>query len=223
MVSSTAAPAATAAFRRGPGGRPTRSEAERRHISLLRTAADLFLAQGFQGVSIDAIAQAAGVAKRFIYARYADKGELFAAAIARLIEDRTGPLHAFDITDQPVEAALLRFARMMLEIALKPETLALFRMLLTEGPRFPALAKLDAERNRHKGLSAITRVLSAYAARGAIVLEDVEMQAELFAILILRGAQHRALILGPEAPDQVERRLRASVRLFLEGCRPRVK
>jgi TetR/AcrR family transcriptional regulator, mexJK operon transcriptional repressor len=216
MVSSTPA---TVAFRRGPGGRPTRAEAERRHVSLLAVAADLFMAHGLRGVSIDAIAQAAGVAKRFIYARYADKGELFAAAIARLIDDRTGPLHG--IGDEPVEAGLLRFARMLLDIALKPETLALFRMLLSEGPRFPALAKLDSERNRHGGLRAITRVLAAYAARGEIVLDETEMQAELFAILILRGAQHRALILGPEEPDQMERRLRASVKLFLDGCRAR--
>lgn len=211
----------TAAFRRGPGGRPTRAEAERRHIVLLQTATDLFLRHGLQGVSIDAIAQAAGVAKRSIYARYADKAELFAAAITRLIEDRTGPLYAFEIGDQPVEEGLLQFARKLLDIAMKPETLALYRMLVIEAPRFPSLAKLDNERNRHKGLGAIVRVLAAFAERGEIVLDEAEMKAELFAILIVRGAQHRALILGPDEPEQQERRMRAAVRLFLDGCRPR--
>jgi AcrR family transcriptional regulator len=209
------------AFRRGPGGRPTRAESERRHIVLLQTAADLFFRHGLQGVSIDAIAQAAGVAKRFIYARYADKGELFAAAISRLIDDRTGPLYAFEIGDQPVEDALLNFAHRLVDLALKPEALALVRMLLLEAPRFPGLAKLDSERNRQKGLGAIIRVLSAYAERGVIVLDDAEMQAELFAILILRGTQHRALIFGPEEPAQLDRRIRAAVKLFLNGCRPR--
>lgn len=210
-----------AALRRGRGGRPTHAEAGRRHDVLLRTAADLFLAHGLKGVSVDAIARAAGVAKRFIYARYADKGELFAAAIERLIEDRSGPLYAYEVGDEPAEEGLLEFARRLVDIALKPETLALFRMLIREAPRFPQLARLDAERNRHKGLVAIARVLGIYAERGEIVLGNPEMLAELFGVLVVRSAQHRALILGPEELEQVERRLKAAVRLFLDGCRPR--
>lgn len=179
-------------FRRGRGGRPTQAEAERRHDALLRAAADLFIAHGPQGVSIDAIARAAGVAKRFIYARYEDKGELFAAAIERLIADRTGPLAAYDVGEEPAEEGLLEFARRLLDIALKPQTLALFRMLIRDAPRFPQLARLDAERNRHKGLVAVMRVLSIYAERGEIVLDNAEMLAELFGVLIVRSAQHRA-------------------------------
>lgn len=49
------------------------------------------------------------------------------------------------------------------------------------------------------------------------------MQAELFAILIVRGAQYRALIMGSDEPEQQERRLKAAVRVFLDGCRPRLK
>jgi len=209
------------AFRRGRGGRPTQAEAERRHDALLRTAADLFIEHGLQGVSVDAIARAAGVAKRFIYARYADKGELFAAAIERLIEDRTGPLYAYEVRDEPVEEGLLEFARRLLDLALKPQTLALFRMLIREAPRFPQLARLDAELNRHKGLVAIARVLRIYAERGEIALGNLEMLAELFGVLVVRSAQHRALILGLEEPAHVERRLKAAIHLFLDGARPR--
>lgn len=210
-----------AVFRRGRGGRPSRAEAERRHQLLLKTATELFLKHGLQGVSIDTIAQAAGVAKRTIYARYADKGELFAAALMSLIEDRWGALQGFDIDERPVEEGLFTFAWKMLDMALKPEALAFARMLVSEAPRFPSLAALDSERNRHIALRAILRVFSAYVERGEMVLDDPEMKAELFAILILRGAQHRALILGPEDPAQLERRTRAAIRLFLDGVRPR--
>ncbi len=210
-----------AAFRRGPGGRPTLAEAERRHDALLRAASELFLAHGLNGVSIDAIARAARVAKRFIYARYADKGELFVAAIQSLIEDRTTSLYAFEVPNEPAEQGLLKFARQLVDLALNPQNLAFFRMLVVEAPRYPSLAKLDSERNRHRALGAIIRVFAAYAERGEIVLYDAQMQAELFWILVVRGVQHRALILGPEEPAQVERRLKAAIRLFLDGCRPR--
>ena len=89
----------TAPFRRGPGGRPTREEAARRHEALLDAAGRLFLAGGLSGTSIDAIAAEAGVAKRFIYARYADKGALFVAAIGRFIERRVSVLATFEVPD----------------------------------------------------------------------------------------------------------------------------
>jgi TetR/AcrR family transcriptional regulator, mexJK operon transcriptional repressor len=91
----------TAEFRRGPGGRPTREEAERRHRALLDAATQLFLEGGLNGTSIDAIAERAGVAKRFIYARYADKGELFVAAVGRFVEERLSPLLNLDLPDVP--------------------------------------------------------------------------------------------------------------------------
>ena len=42
-----------AEFKRGPGGRPTRAEAERRHGTLLETAIRLFLEGGFDAVTVD--------------------------------------------------------------------------------------------------------------------------------------------------------------------------
>jgi TetR/AcrR family transcriptional regulator, mexJK operon transcriptional repressor len=214
-----ASPESTA-FRRGPGGRPTREEAERRHRVLLETATRLFLERGLDRVSMDEIARQTRVAKRFIYARYTDKGELFAAAVERLIEERVTPLQSFEVTDEPIESALFKFGKELLDLALKPEHLAVYRTLVIEAPRFPSLGKLDSERSRQRGFAAILRVLTAYARRGEIELRDPEVQAELFGILVVRGAQHRALIVGRDEPAQEERRLHAAIRLFLDGCRP---
>ncbi|MEW6437015.1 MAG: TetR/AcrR family transcriptional regulator [Pseudomonadota bacterium] len=208
--------------RRGRGGRPTQAESERRHAVLLQKAGALFFAKGFEATSIDAIAQAAGVAKRFIYARYADKSELFVAAIARAIQDRAGPLYSFELPDEPAERGLVKFAHRIMDIALAPENLAVFRMILVEAPRFPSLATLDTDRNRHKGLGAIERVLRFYEKRGELVIDDADMQAELFFTITVRPAQLRALLFGPEKdPRQLEHRLKAAVRLFLDGARPR--
>ena len=48
-------PYAPVAYKRGPRGRPTRQEAERRHQSLLATATRLFLDKGWDGASVDEI------------------------------------------------------------------------------------------------------------------------------------------------------------------------
>lgn len=80
--------------RRGAGGRPTREEAERRDARLLDVATNLFMERGFDGTSIDAVAEAAGVSKPTVYAHYHDKRDLFAAVLRSRIRRWLAPLSA---------------------------------------------------------------------------------------------------------------------------------
>jgi TetR/AcrR family transcriptional regulator, mexJK operon transcriptional repressor len=208
-----------AAFRRGPGGRPTRQEAERRHGALLATAARLFLDHGFDAVTIDLIAKRAGVAKRFIYARYRDKSELFVATVEHLLAGRLELLQAFQPTHRNVEAGLIAFGRTLLDIALDPEAIAVLRLFIATAPRFPELTTAFIARNRHRSMDEIVRVLAYYAGRGAIRLAAPQLMAEQFFISVV-GVPQRTALLGFREPAEAEqRRLRAAVRLFLDGCR----
>jgi TetR/AcrR family transcriptional regulator, mexJK operon transcriptional repressor len=211
------APLEPGAFKRGPGGRPTREEAERRHRSLLATAFRLFLEKGWDGVSVDEISRQSGVTKGFIYARYADKGALFVEAIERLMADATGTLHLAEPLPDDIEAGLYGFGRKLLDLVLQPEALAFHRQFIAEAGRFPELAKLFLARNRVRDL--IVEVLETYVDRGAITLHDPKMMAEHFAILVVGIPRMLALLVGREPPAEEERRLRAGVRLFLDGCR----
>lgn len=209
----------TGAFKRGPGGRPTREEAERRHHALLAATFRLFLEKGWDGVSVQEISRQSGVAKGFIYARYPDKTALFAGAVASLMEDAIGTLHAAGPFPEDVEDGLFAFARKLLDLALQPGALACHRQFIAEAPRFPQLARLFVERNRL--LDTIVEVLATYAARGALDLDDSRIAAEHFAILAVGIPRMLALLVGREAPAKEERRLRAAVKLFLDGCRAR--
>ncbi len=80
--------------RRG-GGRPTREEALRRDARLLDVATTLFMERGFDGTSIDAVAETAGVSKPTVYARYHDKRDLFAAVLRGRIREWLAPISAF--------------------------------------------------------------------------------------------------------------------------------
>jgi TetR/AcrR family transcriptional regulator, mexJK operon transcriptional repressor len=210
-------------FKRGPGGRPTRREAERRHVVLLETATRLFLERGLDGVSIDEIARQAAVAKRFIYGRYRDKSELFVSAIEHCFADRLEMLQAFEPPHRRVEFALLEFGRKLLEIALQPDALALQRLFISAAPRFPDLARLFIARNRHRSISEIERVLTYYAHKGEIELSSPQLMAEQFFISVVGIPQRLALLDYRETPKAQEHRLRAGVRLFLDGCRTQRK
>jgi AcrR family transcriptional regulator len=204
-------------FKRGPGGRPTREEAERRHNSLLETAFRLFLERGWEGTSVDEIARQSGVAKGFIYARYPDKTALFVGAIRRLMEEAMGKLQVADPLPDDVEEGLCLFARRMLDIVLKPEAVAFHRLFIAEAPRFPDLARHFIARNPARDL--IMDVLANYVDRGALTSGDNRMRAEHFAILVVGIPRMLALMGAREPPEQEEQRLRAAVRQFLDGCR----
>jgi TetR/AcrR family transcriptional regulator, mexJK operon transcriptional repressor len=211
------APLEPAEFKRGPGGRPTREEAERRHRALLATAFRLFLDKGWDGASVEEISRQAGVAKGFIYARYPDKGALFTEAIERLMADAMGTMHLPEPLPDDIEEGLFTFGRKLLDVALQPEALAFYRQFVAEAGRLPDLARLFVERNPLRAL--IIEVLQTYADRGVIGLDDPRLMAEHFAILVVGVPRMMALFVGREQPAEEERRLRAAVRLFLDGCR----
>ncbi|HEV3042624.1 MAG TPA: TetR/AcrR family transcriptional regulator [Roseiarcus sp.] len=207
------------AFRRGPGGRPTRKEAERRHRELLETTKRLLLERGWEATSIDEISRQSGVAKRFLYARYPDKAALFAAAVAQFRDEQIGALGAFDAPPDDVEEGLLALGRRMMDLALRDETLAIIRLFLAEAPRMRDYAKLFAESFPRRGLAGISHFLTLYAERGALTLDDAELAAQHFAMLIIGVPQRLAMLGHRDRPEAEERRLRSAVKLFLDGCR----
>ena len=105
--------------------RPRRKRAahlgpERRRPLVLDAAYDLFLENGFEGTSMDAIAAAAGVSKPVVYDCFASKDELFTAMLDReeeriLVE--TGKALATTGTPDDPEATLIRGFQVFLEAA----------------------------------------------------------------------------------------------------------
>jgi TetR/AcrR family transcriptional regulator, mexJK operon transcriptional repressor len=209
----------TGAFRRGPGGRPTRREAERRHRELLETTKRLLLERGWEGTSIDEISRQSGVAKRFLYARYPDKASLFVAAVAQFRDEQIGALGSVGTPPDDVEQGLLELGRRIMDLALREETLAIVRLFLAEAPRLRDYAKMFAENFPRRGLAGISRFMTFYVERGALTIDDPELAAQHFAMLVIGVPQRLAMLGHRDSPDQEERRLRSAVTLFLDGCR----
>jgi|SRR5919106_4354239 AcrR family transcriptional regulator len=65
-----------------PPGRPRSPEADR---AILDAAIDLFIDEGYEGMSVEGVAARAGVGKTTIYRRWASKEELIVGAIDELI------------------------------------------------------------------------------------------------------------------------------------------
>ena len=175
-------------------------------------ATDLFLRDGYGTTSLEAVAAAAGVSKRTLYARFSGKAALLQVVVARLV---TNWLPAFDAEIEhggSLRDTLLGSARVMLATALTPQALGLYRLVIAEIGRFPELALVMREAGAGAGTDRLARVMAA-----AGIVEPI-WAAEQFMALLLSVPQRRGLGLGPPL-DAAEQEVWAerAVDLFLNG------
>jgi AcrR family transcriptional regulator len=200
------------------GGRPKRAESGVLEKRLINAAAKLFAERGFDATSVDTVAERAGVSKATIYSRYNDKAQLFAAVLRAQISDLFEDL-SFVAPHGDAYEVLLDVGRQALRLVNRPETTAIYRIVIAQTPRFPELALLMDREGFQRGQSGIAVLLRELSMRGDIEIDDFEIAAELFLSLVI-GRLSRLTLLGLTAePDRMEFALKTAVRLFLEGFR----
>jgi AcrR family transcriptional regulator len=196
---------------RNGGGRPGAPRAkprtraphlgpERRRPLILDAAFRLFLDRGYEGTSMEAIADAAGVTKPVVYACYPSKDELFQALLAREEQRVLGQIQdalpaAADLSD-PERTLVEGFTAFLKAVAASP---AAYRVVfLGEGGANAAVAR-RVQRGREMQVEAVTALartwLEARSGGG-----DPEAAARLAGHLIvgLAEAGARAMLSEPE-------------------------
>jgi TetR/AcrR family transcriptional regulator, mexJK operon transcriptional repressor len=206
-------------------GRLTRVEAARRAERVVEVAANMFLEQGFDATSMEAVAEKAGIAKPTLYAWYRDKAELFTAVLRRQIEHFLGPLgrQQHDLEGTDAESALTEIGRHVIAVAWSPGALAVRRIVTVQAERFPELERLAHEEGWLAAVKGVARVLVHYVERKEISVGDPELAADMFLNLVLGHAPKTMgrLLRYPRTREATEKRVQAAVRLFLEGVRVR--
>jgi AcrR family transcriptional regulator len=194
---------------------------------IVEVATRLFIERGFDATSIDAVAEAAGVSKPTVYARYRDKRELFEAVLRGRIAGWLAPLskaaesfaargHASSL-----EQALDEISRILLTHTQTPGAAMLSRCIIGQATRFPDIAKLAYEEGWLRGVQAVATLLEQFAQRRDLAIDDPEMAADLFLNMVLGKSSRLALYGIDVPPETLERRRRAAVALFLNGVRTR--
>ena len=124
---------------------------------MLFRSTDYFVEHGFNGTTIDAIAQAADMGKQAVYTRFTDKERLFNAVIQRLREKAVFQQLPSDDCS-PVAEGLPRRIRAIFDDATRPYSMTVSKLALREGRRFPELVPLLLEGTAER----FTRPLAAY-------------------------------------------------------------
>ncbi len=201
-------------------GRPPRCSAADKRREVLDAAEILFLEQGFGAVSMDAIAKQGGVSKKTIYSLFDTKEELFGMMMRDHIDARHAPEGPSDVdTAAAFESAVAAYLTQLGEAILGPVAVGLFRLSVSEAPRFPALAEAFYREGAWRHIANLSTWLKRHEERGLIAIEDpVAMANMLTSFTILEPL--RAVALGVrELPtaEEIAARAKMQARILTRG------
>ena len=187
---------------------------------ILEVATELFLAQGFEAVTIEAVAVRAGISKRTFYHRFADKSALFVAVVHRIIQQIRPPSDVPLLEGATLGDMLRRLAVFVLRAALTPRALAMTRLITAESARFPALVRAVYDEGWAEAIELISGLLARELHKAQLSDEQRRFAAQQFIHMVVALPQRRAMLLGASMPPaEREAWADAVVRLFLDGCR----
>ncbi|MCK9619403.1 MAG: TetR/AcrR family transcriptional regulator [Methylobacter sp.] len=187
--------------------------------AILDAATRAFIAHGYSGASMEAIAEAAPVSKPTLYNHFKSKQDLFAAVIEGRCEALLSTLDSVQTGfDDPV-AGLSAIAGAFIDLVYADEALQLYRLIIAEQQHFPDLG----ERIYRSGPEPVLRQMASYLAelnaRGILTIPDLETSGRLF-LDMLKGDQHFRCLLGLQSglsETEKQRLIVAVVSFFLKG------
>ncbi|MET3806656.1 TetR/AcrR family transcriptional repressor of mexJK operon [Nakamurella sp. UYEF19] len=171
-------------------GRPRGSEAP----ELLSIARKMFIANGFRGTTMDAVAMDAHISKQSLYRQYPSKDALYSAVVRDWVErgyDAMRP-HTTALTEADgAREGLLVLARVLQAGLLSPPVLQMRTLIAAEAQRFPDVASDYVTRSWTRNIHILAEALSALAARGLLRIEDPELAAEQLTWLVVAAPLNR--------------------------------
>jgi TetR/AcrR family transcriptional regulator, mexJK operon transcriptional repressor len=208
------------------GSREVRSEAKRRRV--IDAAQDLFLENGLQRSTMEAIALAAHVSKPTLYRYFPDKQALFVGVLEHLATDPLdeGELAALqDVaieSQEDLERVLTSWAEKVLARTMQPAYLGLIRLLIAEVPRIPELGRLFQEAIPQHGAAYLVRILENARQREVVVVDDTDAALRLIVGPLL--LEEMAGLFSPSRPSPPSReRIATLVRLTVRALTRRGK
>jgi TetR/AcrR family transcriptional regulator, mexJK operon transcriptional repressor len=197
----------------------------RSRAAVVEAARALFLRKGYASTTMEEIAAAAGLTKRTLYNNYPDKEALFTQIVTEVMayaEAFARGLHdefIAEVTRKNLRVTLDDLARRLTLGIMRPEVIALRRLLIGEAREFPAFGATYFERAPGQVLDALASGFQRWGKRGLLRVDDkaaARLAAAQFAYLVVGEPLDRAMLVGTvPARAQVITCAREGVETFL--------
>jgi TetR/AcrR family transcriptional regulator, mexJK operon transcriptional repressor len=201
---------------------------DRKHREIMQAATAVFVAQGYDGTSMDEIASKAGVSKQTIYKHFSDKDNLFTEIIlattrqvddvVRLVTDTIGG-------SRDLSRDLRLLGRNFLRVLMDDELLQIRRLVIANADRMPSLGREWYEQGFQRVLTTLSSCFRALADQGLLGADDPRLAANHFVGMLLWIPVNEAMFTGsnkPRSTAELNRLADAAARAFLAayGARP---
>jgi AcrR family transcriptional regulator len=188
----------------GPASNRAERTAERRG-AIVEAAMDEFIARGFAATRLDDVAKRAGVAKGTIYLHFKDKESMFEELIRTAIVPLVNRLQA--APPQPgasVRDMVEGFAKTFIEQVTATRRGDIVRLIMAEGPRFPAVADFYYREVVSKGIAGMRAMIELGINRGEIQNKDLARFPQILVAPVLINVIWQSLFSKHAPLDAIE-------------------
>jgi TetR/AcrR family transcriptional repressor of mexJK operon len=193
-----------------------------KRVAIEAAAARVFLRDGFAGASMDAIAREAKVSKATLYSHFRGKDDLFGAIVRENCRQMLVDIQSSVAAGLGPRELLLAVGLKFLKKMMSDEVMAVYRILVSEAPRFPALGRAVQNAGPGPSCNGLADYLRDQTAKGVLRVPDADIAADQFFGALLGGIHFRRLICfdAPTSPAEIQRRVSAAVESFLAAHAP---
>ncbi|MBJ7403074.1 MAG: helix-turn-helix transcriptional regulator [Bradyrhizobium sp.] len=202
--------------RDGSDGAPVSSRATRaaeRRAAIVEAAMEEFVARGFAATRLDDIAKRAGVAKGTIYLHFKDKESMFEELVRIVIVPVVARLNALPPPTGSVRELVETFAGNFLKEVIGTRRGDLVRLIVAEGPRFPAIADFYYREVVSRGIAGMRALIELGIARGEIRQKDLARYPQILVAPAMIAVIWQSLF-ARHAPLDAEEMLRVHLDLI---------
>lgn len=200
---------------------PHDARVARTRQSIIDAARVRFLRDGYAGTTMEDIAEEAGVAKRTVHYQFPEKDALFNEIVFGVIAYAEGFARALreefaaGISPRTLRRALHDLGRRHALAIVRPEVIALRRLVIAEARTLPALAREYYDRVPGQVIESLAIALGHLRASGLRVVNRKRAAAQ-FAYLVAGESLDRAMLTGDVPPEaEIVECAREGVETFL--------
>ncbi len=197
-------------------GKPGRPRSAEKRTAIVQAGAFLFLENGLDRTSMDAVAHKAGVSKQTVYSHFSSKEDLLEACIRNKLD-------AYELRDGDalgqlgLREGLLMLCNRYLALLYDVNVLRMQRTVTGSATAHPEVAKLFYEAGPLATLEAFIAFLGRHVEAGRLAVDDVAEAADMLTGMLANHTHLRSVLGVNPGLDESARRARAErcVDMFL--------
>ena len=168
--------AAEPAHNRGAPRTPGRPRSETKRQEILDAAIKLFTAHGFDGTSVDDIANVAGVSKQTVYTHFGNKEKLFGVSVSTKCKESGIDSSVIDFEEEP-QIMLPEISRRFVALITSPEAVRVYALCTGSAESHPRLGQLFYEHGPKQTVDVLAEYLTTQHKLGRLKVPDAKQSA----------------------------------------------